>query len=190
MWSEEFPGMTVITKSRAVNVCFPLVSVLAIYRDNRSGTYIPKLFVHNLCYGTDHFSGDITVTDTRQFHSYYKISDNSEKYKETEEYLRNNLIIPLSSDICINEVINIFKTHFDNAYEYEKFTILRGLSYLASWSGKEDIIDDITGFTKQRNDLYEKIKPEIPDNNTAIKNAENSLKILKLDKLPSHKIIL
>ena len=195
-WAKEFPGLTVINNFQAVSICNPFVLVLGIFPDRKRKTYTPKLLLHNLCYGTAYLFGDMTLTDTRRFHMYYKYSDELSKYIDTIDFFKNNTPIPFSQDIYIEDLIAKLKKYCDTAYDYEKFTILRSLMHIAIWSGDDDIIRKMLVYLRNvttllpYSDWYKKITEGVKETQVLRYNVKNSLDILGLNGLSANHVYL
>lgn len=142
-WNDLFPYMGVYKNMWLMNICGPLaVGILLEVKSDRE-KYIPTLHIHNLCEKFPVISLAISL-ETKAI----KIDDLNMSYLDAANELKTNTFIPLSGDVLLLDLIEQLKIYYFE-FSINPDIILNYMIYLAAWSGKQKIFDNVMAFVSE-----------------------------------------
>ncbi len=143
-WNELFPSMGIYKNMWLMNILGPIVVGLILEVGSNTTKYTPIMHVHNLCSHSD----VITILIPIEGESISTRSD-SDKYKYIAEHIKAKSIVPFEADVELHSLIFALKSYCEELeYDVERCDVCDILIYLASWSGKESVIQEVDNFIK------------------------------------------
>ena len=196
-WNEQFPGLGVYKPMWLMNICGPLAVGIALLVKSDKTVYEPVFHIHNLCKDSEAISLNVPIDAL-----YIYADDTRNEYLEVSRKFKENIYIPINGDVSLTALMENLKKYFD--ITCFKANLLQIMVYLAVWSGKEEIYDDVKHFVGNKlNDCPEMFGTEIVRKEfieTLPKSIDECEKMraivreqeekLKLTKLPHREMII
>jgi|GEM_PF-1395273 hypothetical protein len=196
-WNEQFPGLGVYKPMWLMNICGPLAVGIALLVKSDKTVYEPVFHIHNLCKDSEAISLNVPIDAL-----YIYADDTRNEYLEVSRKFKENIYIPINGDVSLTALMENLKKYFD--ITCFKANLLQIMVYLAVWSGKEEIYDDVKHFVENKlNDCPEMFGTEIVRKEfieTLPKSIDECEKMraivreqeekLKLTKLPHREMII
>ena len=202
-WNELFPSMGIYKNMWLMNILGPLAVGVLLEVKSDNERYIPTFHIHNLSENTDFVTLTVSVTDGLNDIS---LRSKKDKYQRIAQNLKDKAIIPYEGDIEIDIIIMLLKREYEKRFIVgERKAICSMLMYLAGWSGKPFLKEDVEkyieqkisdgqlNFSKDVNEtitFYNELKHNTELSFQLHNNVEQQIKLLKMENLPRRKIII